>query len=181
MTASFGSVSFSLLAFHVGSFRQFLQNRLFCTQTDGMSIQIDETDAELIALLRRDARMPVAELARKLGLARTTVQTRIDRLLEQGVIADFTLRSGDALAAPIRATALVSIAPRTGPAVLSRLHALPNVEAVFTVSGRVDLVVEISAQTTQELDQTLDHIAEAKGVQSSESFIHLSTKIDRRG
>jgi DNA-binding Lrp family transcriptional regulator len=181
MTASYGSVSFSLLAFHVGSYRQFLQNRLFFAQTDGMSIQIDETDADLIALLRRDARMPVAELARKLGLARTTVQTRIDRLLEKGVIAGFTLRSGDALAAPIRSTALVSIAPRTGPAVLSRLHALPNVEAVFTVSGRVDLVVEISAQTTQELDQTLDHIAEAKGVQSSESFIHLSTKIDRRG
>ena len=146
-----------------------------------MSIQIDETDTELIALLRRDARMPVAELARKLGLARTTVQTRIDRLLERGVIAGFTLRSGDALAAPIRATALVSIAPRTGPGVLSRLNALPNVEAVFTVSGRVDLVVEISARTTQDLDRTLDDIAEAKGVQSSESFIHLSTKIDRRG
>jgi DNA-binding Lrp family transcriptional regulator len=146
-----------------------------------MSMQIDETDAELIALLRRDARMPVAELARKLGLARTTVQTRIDRLLEKGVIAGFTLRGGDALAAPIRATVLVSIAPRTGPAVLSRLQSLTNVEAVFTVSGRVDLVVEISAKTTQELDRTLDNIAEAKGVQSSESFIHLTTKIDRRG
>lgn len=158
-----------------------MQIRLFSRQTDGTSIQIDETDADLIALLRRDARMPVAELARKLGLARTTVQTRIDRLLEKGVIAGFTLRSGDALHAPIRATALVSIAPRTGPAVLSRLKALPNVEAVFTVSGRVDLVVEISAKTTQDLDQTLDDIAEAKGVQSSESFIHLSTKIDRRG
>ncbi len=46
-----------------------------------MPLQIDETDAELIALLRRDARMPVAELARKLGLARTTVQGLIDRFL----------------------------------------------------------------------------------------------------
>ncbi|MGJ8604298.1 MAG: Lrp/AsnC family transcriptional regulator [Marivita sp.] len=146
-----------------------------------MTLQIDETDAALIALLKRNARAPVAELARKLGLARTTVQTRIDRLLERGVIAGFILRGGDALAAPIRATVLVSIAPRTGPGVLSRLRALPNVEAVFTVSGRVDLVVEISAQTTQGLDRTLDDIAEAKGVQSSESFIHLSTKLDRRG
>jgi DNA-binding Lrp family transcriptional regulator len=181
MTASCGSVSYSLRSLPVGSRRQFLQIGLFSIQTDGMSSQIDETDTALITLLRRDARMPVAELARKLGLARTTVQTRIDRLLEKGVIAGFTLRSGDALAAPIRATALVSIAPRTGPAVLSRLRALPNVEAVFTVSGRVDLVVEISAKTTQDLDLTLDDIAESKGVQSSESFIHLSTKIDRRG
>lgn len=146
-----------------------------------MVIQIDETDAALMDLLSRDARAPVAVLARKLGLARTTVQTRIDRLLERGVIAGFTLRSGNAAAAEIRATVLVSMAPRTGPGVLSRLRALPNVEAVFTVSGRMDLVIEISAETTRELDRTLDDIAEAKGVQSSESFIHLSTKIDRRG
>lgn len=146
-----------------------------------MTLQIDETDAELIALLKRDARAPVAELARRLGLARTTVQTRIDRLVERGAIAGFTLRTGDALAAPIRATVLVSIAPRTGPGVLGRLQALKSVEAVYTVSGRVDLIVEISAQTTQDLDRALDDIAEAKGVQSSESFIHLSTKLDRRG
>ncbi|WP_439523840.1 Lrp/AsnC family transcriptional regulator [Marivita sp.] len=146
-----------------------------------MTLHIDETDVELIALLKRDARAPVAELARKLGLARSTVQTRIDRLLEKGAIAGFTLRQGDGLAAPIRATVLVSIAPRTGPGVLARLRALPNVEAVVTVSGRADLVVELSARTTQDLDRTLDDIAEAKGVQSSESFIHLSTKIDRRG
>lgn len=161
--------------------RHFLLNGLFFAQYDDMALHIDETDAELIALLRSDARAPVAELARKLGLARTTVQTRIDRLLEKGAIAGFTLRTGDALAAPIRATALVSIAPRTGPGVLARLKALRNVEAVYTVSGRVDLIVEISARTTQDLDKTLDDIAEAKGVQSSESFIHLSTKLDRRG
>ncbi|WP_072776503.1 Lrp/AsnC family transcriptional regulator [Marivita hallyeonensis] len=146
-----------------------------------MTLQIDDIDTRLIALLQKDARAPVAELARKLGLARTTVQTRIDRLVAKGAIAGFTLRRGDALAAPIRATVLVSITPRTGPEVLARLRALPHVDAVVTVSGRADLVIELSARSTQELDATLDDIAEAKGVQSSESFIHLSTKIDRRG
>ena len=97
------------------------------------------------------------------------------------MITGFTVRTGDALGAPIRATALVAITPRTGPDVLRRLNALPNVEAVVTVSGRADLIVEISARSTQELDATLDDIADAKGVQSSESFVHLSTKIDRRG
>lgn len=165
----------------VDACRHFLLNGVKKTLIVGMSLHIDETDTKLIALLQKDARAPVAELARKLGLARTTVQTRIDRLLEKGAIAGFTLRRGDSLNAPIRATVLVSIAPRTGPEVLARLRALPHVDAVVTVSGRVDLVVELSAQSTQELDVTLDDIAEAKGVQSSESFIHLSTKIDRRG
>ena len=146
-----------------------------------MTLQIDETDQKLLDLLRGNARAPVAELARKLGIARTTVQARIDRLLAHGAIAGFTIRSGDALASPIRATALVSIAPRSGPEVLSRLKSLPNVKAVSTVSGRVDLIVEISARSTRELDDTLDAIGEARGVHSSESLIHLSTKLDRRG
>ncbi|WP_146587568.1 Lrp/AsnC family transcriptional regulator [Puniceibacterium confluentis] len=142
-------------------------------------MQIDQTDEKLLSLLSDNARTPVATLARTLGIARTTVQARIDRLVEGGVIAGFTLKGSPALRAPIRATALVTIEPRSGPAVLARLRALPGVVLVHTTSGRVDLIAEICAQTTQELDETLDRIGDAKGVRSSESLIHLSTKIDR--
>ncbi|EPX75973.1 Lrp/AsnC family transcriptional regulator [Salipiger mucosus] len=150
-------------------------------RNDDHSAQIDETDRALVALLSANARAPVAELARRLGLARTTVQARIDRLVARGVIAGFTLRRGSALKPAIRATALVSIEPRAQAEVLARLKQLPAVETVHTTSGRVDLVVILSAATTEELDSTLDRIAEARGVRSSESLIHLSTKIDRRG
>ena len=144
-------------------------------------MQIDEIDQNLLALLRNNARAPVAELARKLGLARTTVQARIERLETSGVIAGYTLRISDATRPPLQATVLVSIEPRTGPAVLSRLRSLPGVEVVHTTSGRFDLLVQVSAHTTTELDETLDRIGEARGVQSSESLIHLSTKLDRSG
>jgi len=50
---------------------------------------------------------------------------------------------------------------------------------VHTTSGRFDLIVEVTARTTEELDDTLDRIIEAKGVRSSESLIQLSTKLDR--
>jgi DNA-binding Lrp family transcriptional regulator len=56
---------------------------------------------------------------------------------------------------------------------------LPQVRRVHTTSGRFDLIVTLEATTTQELDETLDRIGEAKGVRSSESLIHLSTKLDR--
>ena len=142
-------------------------------------MQIDEMDRALLALLARNARLPVATLARKLGLARTTVQARLDRLETTGVIAGYTLRLGQEAHAALRATALVSIEPRTGPAVLARLESLPQVRRVHTTSGRFDLIVSLEATTTQELDETLDRIGEAKGVRSSESLIHLSTKLDR--
>ncbi|SDG76564.1 transcriptional regulator, AsnC family [Alloyangia pacifica] len=150
-------------------------------QIDDRLLQIDETDRQLIALLEADARLPVADLARKLGLARTTVQARIDRLLARGIIAGFTLRRGAALKAPIRATVLVCIEPRSQPEVLARLRQMPAVEAAHTTSGRVDLLVQVSARSTEELDATLDKIAEARGVKSSESLIHLSTKLNRAG
>ncbi|MDJ0821203.1 MAG: Lrp/AsnC family transcriptional regulator [Paracoccaceae bacterium] len=141
---------------------------------------MDDTDRRLMSYLAEDARTPVATLARRLGLARTTVQARIDRLLERGMIAGFTLRAGASLRAPIRATALVSVEPRAAPGVLARLESLPQVQCVHTTSGRVDLIVELAAETTEALDETLDRIGEAKGVRSSESLIHLSTKLDRR-
>ncbi len=142
-------------------------------------MQIDETDKALIALLADNARMPVADLARRLGLARTTVQARIERLVAQGHIAGFTVQRGPALRPPLRATVLISIEPRSGPAVLSRLKSLPRVETVHTTTGRVDLIATLSADSTEELDRTLDLIGAAKGVNSSESLIHLTTRIDR--
>ncbi|MDU8911314.1 Lrp/AsnC family transcriptional regulator [Aestuariicoccus sp. MJ-SS9] len=142
-------------------------------------MQIDDNDRALLRFLAEDARMPVADLARRLGLARTTVQARIDRLLAQGVIAGFTLRAGPGLRPALRATVLVSIEPRSGPAVLARLKTLAGVERVHTTSGRFDLILEISADNTEALDRLLDMIGDAKGVRSSESLIQLSTKIDR--
>ena len=144
-------------------------------------MQIDETDRALLALLSENARAPVATLARKLTLARTTVQARLDRLESSGVIQGYTLRLNDAQRAPLRATALLGIEPRSTPAVLARLRSLRDVKTVHTTSGRFDLIVGIEAATTEALDDTLDRIGETRGVKGSESLIHLSTKLDRRG
>jgi DNA-binding Lrp family transcriptional regulator len=142
-------------------------------------MQTDETDRALIALLQENARLPVATLARRLGLARTTVQARLERLENAGVIAGYSVRLSQNARPALRATALVSIEPRSGPAVLARLKSLPQVRRVHTTSGRFDLIVTLEAETTEALDETLDRIGEAKGVRGSESLIHLSTKLDR--
>ena len=142
-------------------------------------MQIDKVDKSLIGLLQANARMPVATLARRLGLARTTVQARLERLENSGVIQGYTLRLADPASAQIRATVLISIEPRSGPTVLGRLKSLPEVRRVHTTTGRFDLIATIEAETTEALDETLDRIGEAKGVKSSESLIQLASKLDR--
>ncbi|WP_298678886.1 Lrp/AsnC family transcriptional regulator [uncultured Lentibacter sp.] len=142
-------------------------------------MQNDEIDIKLLRLLTENARRSVTSMAQTLGVARTTVQARIERLENNGAITGYTLRRSQSARPALQATVLISIEPRSGPAVLARLRTLSNVEQVNTTSGRWDLIARLSAPTTETLDQTLDDIGAAKGVRSSESLIHLSTKIDR--
>lgn len=126
--------------------------------------------------------MPVATLARRLKVARTTVQARLERLEGQGVIAGYTVRLGAGEAgAQIRASVLLTIEPRAQAAILSRIRSLPEVERVHTTSGRFDLLIEVAAPGTAVLDGVLDVLGAIPGVRGSESLIHLSTKIDRVG
>lgn len=142
---------------------------------------MDDTDARLIALLKQNARLPVATLARSLGLARSTVQARLDRLERSGAIAGYAVRLGHgARPSEIRATVLLTLDPRATATVLARLKAMGAVETVHTASGRFDLVLGLATGSTAELDDTLDRIGAIDGVRGSESLIHLATKVDRR-
>ena len=141
---------------------------------------MDDLDRNIIALLRADARLSLAMLARRLKVARSTIQARLERLEDSGTIAGYTLKLGQG-ADPnrLRATVLLTIEPRTQAALLTRLKSISEVERVFTTSGRVDLLLQIACPNTQVLDQVLDQIGAMTGVHASESLIHLSTKIDR--
>lgn len=141
---------------------------------------MDDLDKALIAQLQTDARQSVATLARKMRVARTTVQSRLDKLETSGAIAGYTIKLGDAAARRlIRASILVSIEPRGQAAVLTRLRSIPEIERAFTTSGRFDLLLQVAAENTAALDQVLDMIGDLPGVRSSESLIHLTTRIDR--
>jgi len=141
---------------------------------------MDELDRNIIGLLGADARMSVATLARRLKVARSTIQARLERLETTGVIAGYTLKLGEgARQGRLRASVLLTIEPRGQAGILQRLKAIAEVERVFTTSGRFDLLLQIACPNTQGLDQVLDQIGAMTGVRSSESLIHLSTRLDR--
>ena len=141
---------------------------------------MDDLDRNILALLGADARMSVATLARRLKVARSTIQARLERLETTGIIAGYTLKLGEeARQGRLRASVLLTIEPRAQAGILSRLKSIAEVERVFTTSGRFDLLMQIAAPNTQVLDQVLDQIGALTGVKSSESLIHLSTRIDR--
>ena len=143
-------------------------------------VNLDDLDRQMLAQLAQNARLPVAALAKRLGIARSTAQARLDRLEVSGVIAGYTLRLGEAArASRVHATVLLGIEPRTNAQVLQRLRVIPEVTLAHNTTGRFDLIVILATASTEELDGILDRIGMIPGVKSSETLIHLSTQISR--
>ena len=138
-------------------------------------------DQELLKLLQENSREAVSSLARKLGVSRTAVQERINRLQRDGVIESFTVRLGSEWVGG-RITAIVSMVvdPKHTVDVIKSLEKMGAISALWTVSGRNDLVAMAHAATTADIDRVLDEVGALKGVTRTESSIILSTKFDRR-
>ena len=144
-------------------------------------IQITPKDEELIALLKADSREPVASLARKLGLSRTTVQDRLARLKEAGVIAAFTIRlAREAEEGGMRAFVTLAVEPRRQVDLARRLARFPQVETLHTVSGKFDLIAQVRTNSSEDMDRLIDEIGQIPGVTRIETSVILSTKLDRR-
>jgi DNA-binding Lrp family transcriptional regulator len=142
---------------------------------------IDAADRALIALLKENARMPVADLARRVGLARTTVQSRLERLERSGVIARYTVVLADSVeAGEIGAHILVAAPTRAAAGVEAALRGIPEVRAVHSVSGAFDMIVIAAAPSVAAMDLVIDRIGMIEGVERTTSSIILSTRIDRR-
>ena len=143
-------------------------------------IKLDTTDRTLLALLRENARAPVAELARGLKLSRTTVQSRIERLERHGVIAGYTVVVADEIEAGwVRAHVLITLAPRRSGAIEQALRKIPELRVLHSVSGPFDLIAIVAAASIGELDTLIDRIGQLDGVERTTSAIVLSTRIER--
>ena len=138
---------------------------------------MDGTDEKLIALLRRDARAPVAKLSTELGLGRAAVAARIEKLRRDGIITGFTvLTRGDTAPLPVSGVTLIEISGRNTADIIARLDRLPEVRTIHTTNGRWDLVCEIGTWTLEELDALLRRIRLIPGVANSETSLYLTTR-----
>ena len=120
---------------------------------------MDDKDRQLIALLRQNARTPVAALAQTLRVSRGTVQNRINRLLERGTIEGFTIRvHAEAEPARVRAIMMIGVEGERSERIIKQLRGHPEIAAVHTTNGRWDLVLELNTENLQAFDQALHRI-----------------------
>ncbi len=145
-----------------------------------MSLALDDLDRRLIALLQANARAPTATLARRLGVARTTVVSRLARLEAGAVIVGYTVR----LAATegeqgVQAFVSLSVSPKQARGVIERLSLLPELRQLGAVSGEFDYLAVLRAPSTQRLDALLDQIGAIDGVLRTTTSVLLAMRLDR--
>ena len=137
---------------------------------------MDETDHHLLALLRHDARLPVAALAVKLGVSRGTVTNRIRRLEDDGVIVGYTVRlRPDVQHNEIKAWMSIAVEGNQTRAVIASLLGEPGVATLHDTNGRWDLLAELRAENLQSLAKVLERIRLLKGISNTETSLHLET------
>lgn len=118
---------------------------------------MDAIDMQIVSLLRTNARMPLKTIAAKVKLARSTVRERLVKLEESGVILGYHARVADA--DRLSALLLLKLAKTPAPRTVAAITALPDVCRCYSLSGDIDLAVEIEARGTAQLNSTRDHIA----------------------
>ena len=142
--------------------------------------RLDQIDRELVSLLRTNSRTSTSALGRTLGLSRTTVQDRINRLERRGVIEAYTIRFNPEFAGrQIAAHVMIQVNPKQAAKVVEALARIDAVTTLQTVSGLYDLVTQLEAPTTEAMDEVLDRIGAIPGVDKTTTSIVLSTRLRR--
>lgn len=136
---------------------------------------MDSKDQKILSLLAENARIPASEIARAVHLARTTVNERIKRLEQKGIIQGYNVRLDNTqLQRPalLSRVAITVKAPQQ-QAVLRQLESFSQVYACETISGSFDIMLEVRTQDTAELDWVIEKVSALNGVESTESAIVL--------
>ena len=137
---------------------------------------MDDTDRQLLSLLRDDARASVASIAKVLRVSRGTVQNRLAKLEADGTITGYTIRlKPQAEGHRIRAFMTVAVEGNRTDAVLAALRGDPAVSALHTTNGRWDMVAELQADSLGAFDRVLSRIRLLEGIANTETSLLLST------
>ena len=143
---------------------------------------MDDLDAALVRLFADEPRIGVLEASRRLGVARGTVQSRLDKLVQRGVIADWgpTL-DPEALGYPVTAFLTLEIQQGAGhDGVAAQLSTIPEVLEAYTITGAGDMWCRVVARSNADLQRVIDAVLAADGVLRSTTVIALATQIPHR-
>ena len=148
--------------------------------TNYLDIMINSQDQRLLLSLRQNARISVSDLARQMNLSRSTVQNRLARLEDTGVIRGYSVELGAEYAAnQVEAHVSIKVYQKLTARTNRELGAISQVSQLYSVSGEYDLIAIVQAQSLEQLSVVLDEIGNLEGVERTNSAVVLETRFRR--
>lgn len=143
---------------------------------------MDDLDRRVIELFSDDPRIGVLEASRRLGVARGTVQARVDKLTSSGVITGWGPHlSPEALGYPVTAFLTLEIKQSSGhESVAEQLAGVPEVLEAYTITGAGDLWCRVVARTNADLQRVIDRVVSLTGVERASTVMALATQVPYR-
>jgi DNA-binding Lrp family transcriptional regulator len=139
-------------------------------------IKMNDTDSQILGLLRDNARMSITDLAHKIRVSRATVQKRIEYMEMNGIIMGYTIRiKPSANQNTIRAWMNIMVEGTQTRAVVKALRLDSAVQTLHTTNGKWDLLVELESDSLESFDKILERIRNISGIYNTETSILLST------
>lgn len=146
-----------------------------------MDSAVDSLDARILSLFRDEPRVGVLEASRRLGVARGTVQARLDKLAARGVVTGWGPDIDPvALGYPVTAFVTLEITQSGHDALGGRLAEIPEVLEVHTITGSGDLLCRVVARSNTDLQRVIDQVVGTDGVVRSSTVIALATQVSHR-
>lgn len=142
--------------------------------------ELDDMDRRLLVELGADARLTQVALAARVGLSRSSVQARIKRLEREGVIQGYTLRLGQERPSGVRAYLLIKGSSASHDRAVQILESFPEVRVADSVSGDIDLVLQIEGERLEDINRIRDEVAKLPGVGSTQTLLVMAARFDRR-
>ena len=148
-----------------------------------MSIQLDRTDVQIIEMLQGDGRMLYKDIAQKTGVSIPTVRTRIQKLVELGVIKKFTvIVDADKILGKVRGLVLLQVNPSDVDKVMAKLASMKEVREVYRTAGSNPLVLKVEARDLDGLGQQVsERLSGIEGITGASSLVVTKTGKEEYG
>jgi len=135
---------------------------------------VDDIDLKLLGILRENSRATLGEISKELGISKTAVKKRLEKLVQRGVIKKFTIEYS--LSGGVRVLVLVKVLPGYNvPEVAERIHSLRMAKSVLEVTGDYDIVVIAEMPDIQSVNSLVDEIRRVEGVATTNTHIVLKS------
>ena len=142
------------------------------------NVREDSNEYKIIQILKKNARLPISSISHEIGVSRVTVQKKIQKLEENGIITGYTAKlNSDSFSHKVKGWILVNAEANKEEKAIKSMMKLPEITGLYTTNGKWDLAAEITSTNLEDFDRTISALRSINGVLETETSLLLSSRI----